>query len=273
MVGKVFDRINNLKSIATKTELKIIEKIKNIPREEIIYMSIAELAARLQVAESSLLRFCRRLDYIGFQDFKLNLSQELGSENTVETDDPAQHIANDMVDAIMETCKQFNYETCRKAAQSMYNAKRLCAFGLGNSAIAPLMMKNRLAKAGIPVEITSDTHMQAIIASNMTQNDAIVLLSVSGATKDILRIAEIAKKNGVTLIVVTNYDKSPIVQYADYIFYSCRKEAAYEGGSLASVVAQSYIMDMLCTAVFECIGKESGERILNASLAISDRSI
>ncbi|MCI8435196.1 MAG: MurR/RpiR family transcriptional regulator [Clostridia bacterium] len=271
MVGKVYDRINNLKKIGTKTEIKIIDALLRIPEEEIVYMPIAELASKLEVAESSLLRFCRKLDYNGFQDFKLNLSRELGAKKVTQQDDPHRHVAGDMIDAIAETCKQFDYQTCQKAAQRICEAKRLCAFGLGNSSSAPFMMKNRLLKAGIHVEITCDTHMQTIIASNMGAGDVIVLVSVSGATKDILNVAEIAKKNGVTLIVITNYDRSPIAKYADYIFYSCRKEAAYEGGPLSSVVAQAYIIDMLCTAVFE--QGAASERILNASMAVSDKSI
>lgn len=80
MTGKVFDRIEGMKTVATKTELRLIEGLKLIPREELIYMSISELAMQLDVAEATLLRFCRKLDYRGFQDFKLSISQELGAE-------------------------------------------------------------------------------------------------------------------------------------------------------------------------------------------------
>ena len=76
-----------------------------------------------------------------------------------------------------------------------------------------------------------------------------------------------------SLIVLTNYNKSPLAKYADVTFFTCRKEVAYEGGSLASVVAQSYIADMLCATVFELIGEESSKRSLNAAMAVSDKSI
>lgn len=274
MVGKVFDRIECLRSAATKTELRIIEEIKKIPKEEIIYMSITELASKLDVAEVTLLRFCRKLDYHGFQDFKLCLSQELSPEKTDTTEGGIpKHVADDMMDAIMETYKQFDYEKCKKVARQICRGGKVCAFGVGSSAIAPAMLKNRLVRAGLYVENTNDTHVQTIVASNLGKEDVIVLVSVSGATKDILNIAEIAKKNETVLVVITNYDKSPIAKYADYVFYTCRKEVAYEGGSLASVVAQTYIIDMLCAAVFEFLGKESKKRMLNASMSVSDKSI
>ena len=253
MVGKVFDRIESLKSMATKAELRMIEKIKTIPKEEIIYMSITELAAQLKVAEATFLRFCRKLDYRGFQDFKLSLSQELGSEEKGAPMSHSKRIATNMVDAIMETYKQLDEEDCKRAAMYIYKANKVCVFGVGSSSIAPQMMKNRLVRTGLPVESTSDPHMQAIIASNLSDKDVMVLVSVSGATKDIINLAEIAKKNGTPLIVLTNYNKSPLAKYADVTFFTCRKEVAYEGGSLASVVAQSYIADMLCATVLSSI--------------------
>lgn len=273
MTGKVFDRIEGMKTVATKTELRLIDGLKKIPREDIIYMSISELAMQLDVAEATLLRFCRKLDYRGFQDFKLSISQELGAEEPKGTEGCPRRIADDMTDAIMQTYKGLNYEDCLEVARLIIKKQRVCVFGVGSSAIAPSMLRARLIRAGISVENSSDNHTQTIITSNLTVDDIVVLVSVSGATKDIIKLAEIAKKNGTTIVVITNYDKSPLAKYADYAFFTCRKEVAYEGGSLATVVAQSYIIDLLSTAVFECLGGESNKRALKASMAVSDKSI
>ena len=271
MIGKVYDRLESMKSVATKTELKIIDGIKQIKREDIIYMSINELSAVLDVAEATLVRFCRKLEYRGFQDFKLSLSQELGAEQERPTDSCPRRVADDMIDAIVQTSKEFDYEACKQVAAKILEKRTVYAFGVGSSAIAPAMLKSRLIRAGLTVENTHDTHSQSLIASNLGSDDVIILVSVSGATKDIINIAEIAKKNGATVVVITNYNRSPLAKYADYAFFSCRKEAAYEGGTLATVVAQSYIIDMISTTVFELLGKEAGQRMLKVSMALSDK--
>jgi DNA-binding MurR/RpiR family transcriptional regulator len=54
----------------------------------------------------------------------------------------------------------------------------------------------------------------------MDEGDVVILVSVSGSTKDILDVAAQAKKRGVTTIAVTNYLKSPLVRYADYVLYN-----------------------------------------------------
>ena len=58
MVGKVYDRINNLKKIGTKTEIKQIDALLRIREEEIVYMPPAEIASAVDVAETSLSWFC-----------------------------------------------------------------------------------------------------------------------------------------------------------------------------------------------------------------------
>lgn len=78
MVGKAFDRVLAIKDLATKTERKLIDGLLKIDKGELIYLSITELSARLKIAEATVVRFCKKLGYNGFQDFKLSLSQELG---------------------------------------------------------------------------------------------------------------------------------------------------------------------------------------------------
>lgn len=272
MVGKVFDRIESIRPIATKTERSLIEKLKELNKADIIYMSITDLADTLGAAEATILRFCRKLEYKGFQDFKLSLSQDIATESDDVQSAPKQ-LADSMCDAIMQTFKQIDYEECKKVADKIIDSKKNCIFAVGNSLIAALAAKNRLIKAGINMENTQDTHSQAIITANLSQEDFLILISVSGATKDIINLAEIAKKNGTPIAVITNYSKSPLAKYANYLLYTSRKEAAYEGGSLATVVAQSYIVDVMCTAVFERLGKEAHDMSIKASTAVSDKSL
>ena len=81
MIGKVFDRIQAIRPVATKTERKLIDRICEIDKKDLIYLSITDLADMLGVAEATILRFCRKLEFKGFQDFKLHLSQDMVTEN------------------------------------------------------------------------------------------------------------------------------------------------------------------------------------------------
>lgn len=273
MVGKPLDRIYAAKEIATKTEMKIIDRILNIPPEEIIYLSISDLASRLKVADATLVRFCKKLGYNGFQEFKLHLSQESAVIRKTEADSAVKKIALQMVDAINETSRSIKYEECLKIADLMINSRKVCAFGVGNSSITAMEITNVLARLGVTVTYTADCHLQAMITSNLSENDTVILISVSGSTKDIIDVAEIAKKNGVNIVVITCYDRSPLAKYADHILFSTRREAAYEGGSVSTIVSISYIINVLYNAIYERLGNEGYDSTMRAASAVAHKSL
>ncbi len=273
MVGRASDRIQAAKEIATKTEKKVIDGILNIPTNEIIYLSISDLASRLKVADATLVRFCKKLGYNGFQDFKLHLSQEAASAGRDSVDCTVKRIAMQMVDAINQTSRSINYDECLRIADRMIGSGKICAFGVGNSAITAMEISNVLARIGIMVTYTPDPHLQAMITSNLTDNDTVILISVSGSTKDILDVAEVAKKNGTRIVVITCYDHSPLAKYADHILFSTRREAAYEGGSVSTIVSISYIINVLYNAISEKLGENSHEYTMRSAKSVANKSM
>lgn len=273
MIGKAIDRIQAARSIATKAEQKVIDGILSISPDEIIYLSISDLAARLDVADATLVRFCKKIGYNGFQDFKLHLSQEAGMMERGGADGTVNRIALQMIDAINETSRGINYEECLKIAEMMIKSGKICAFGVGNSAITAMEISNVLARIGIMVTYSADPHLQAMITSNMTKNDTVILISVSGSTKDIIDVAHIARKNGVKIVVITCYDHSPLAKYADYLLLSTRREAAYEGGSVSTIVSISYIVNVLYNAINEKLGKKANDYTMRAAKSVANKSM
>jgi DNA-binding MurR/RpiR family transcriptional regulator len=155
----------------------------------------------------------------------------------------------------------------------MIASNKICAFGVGNSAITAMEISNILARVGVMVTYTPDPHLQAMITSNLTERDTVILISVSGSTKDIIDVAEIAKKNGVNIIVITCYDLSPLAKYADHILLSTKREAAYEGGSLSTIVSISYIINLIYSAIYEKLGDEGSELRMRAAKSVANKSL
>ena len=273
MIGRALDRVHAAQEIATKTEKKLIDGILGIPVDEIIFLSISDLAARLDVADATFVRFCKKLGYNGFQDFKLHLSQEAGMMERYSANGTTTRIAMQMVDAINETSHSIDYNECLKIADRMISSGKVCAFGVGNSAITAMEISNVLARIGIIVTHTPDPHLQAMVTSNLGKDDTVILISVSGSTKDIIDVAQIAKKNGVRIVVITCYDHSPLAKYADHILFSTRREAAYEGGSVSTIVSISYIINVLYNAIHEQLGKNANQYTMRAAKAVANKSI
>ena len=65
----------------TKTEKKIAEfVIKNT--NQVLFMSITDLADACKVADASVHRFCRTMGLKGYQEFKMKLSLSMNSDES-----------------------------------------------------------------------------------------------------------------------------------------------------------------------------------------------
>lgn len=270
--GNVLERIEAMRGSATKAEKQLISAIMKFDSKSIIYMSVTELADLAGVAEATIVRFCRKLDYKGFQDFKLKLSSELAPDSVDNTNVPGQ-IAEEMKDAVGRTQQEISYDDVLNVASKIISARHVFLSAVGSSAIAATALKYKLLKAGIQADTSPDPHIQSTAIANLGADDIVVLISVSGSTKDILYVAEQAKSQNVQTLAITNYLKSPLIRYADHILYNCKKEAPNRGGSLATVVSQMYIVDVLCCAIYERLGQIASERSARATEAVSDKLV
>ena len=102
---------NLLKSIVharedlRKSEQKVADYVLE-HAEDVIHMRIIDLAAKANVSEPTVVRFCRALNYDGFQDFKMTLAQDLASnpnfeQFTLDTDDSVKDFQKKIFDSMI----------------------------------------------------------------------------------------------------------------------------------------------------------------------------
>jgi len=273
MTGKIADRIEASAEKATRTEKVLIKKLLLLDAHELVYMSITELAQKIDIAEATILRYCRKIGYKGFQDFKLSLSQELGDSLEVDVNDNAGFLENLVSKTLSKDAGLLPKDQAEEVAKKILAANKVCCFGVGNSSIAGVFFTARLLKLGIEVVSLSDPHYQAIIAANLTKKDFLILVSVSGGTKDIIDVAKIARTNGVPIMVITNYPASPIAKFADYLFVSYGKEVAYQGGTTAAIISQIFILGVIAEYVCARLGKVAVEKTVKGAKSVSDKAL
>ena len=83
----------------------------------------------------------------------------------------------------------------------------------------------------------------------MTEKDAILYFSYSGATTDLMHTLSIAKKRGVKVILITRYPNAPGVKLADVVLQCGSNESPIQLGSVAARIAQMYLLDVLFSEV------------------------
>lgn len=230
--------IKSVYNSLTKTEQKVADYIM-VNHAEAVYSSVTDLAEVVGVGETTVLRFCRKLGYRGFQEFKLAIAQNLMEvdeqvygkiEEQDSVDIVAKKIATQNVSALNDTVALLRESTLQAAVDKINSAKKIYFFGVGSSGITALDGKHRLMRLGYNTEHVSDSHIMSMTASLLGEEDLIIAISSSGSTKDVVDAIEIAKENNACIICITNQARSPITKYADLILLAANKESPFEGG-------------------------------------------
>ncbi|MBY6274497.1 MAG: transcriptional regulator, partial [Bacillaceae bacterium] len=238
----------------TKTETKIADYVLE-HLQDIIYCSVTELAERAGVGETTVLRFCRKMGFNGFQDFKLALAQDLvqpftNDEEEIVENDTTLSIINKTTTKHMKIIEEnrqlLDEKQVEKAIDLILSAKTNVFFGVGSSGLTALQAANSLTRIGIKCDAKQDSHFQAMTAALLTKDDCAIGISVSGSTKDTIHNLEIAKKRGAKIICITSNGKSPITKLADVVLLMSSKESPLEGSSIISQIAQLSVIDILC---------------------------
>ena len=245
MEGKVIDKIAVFKSTATKKEKLIIERLKDIDGQQIIHMSITELANKIDIPEATILRFCRKIGYKGFQDFKISISQDIAYRKPELKNSIIERSFNRMTSALEFTLSNMDQSAVKDVSKYILNADKICVFGIGNSYVPTMYIYNALVKEGINIWISTDSHIRNMLALNLTKHDFVILLSSSGSTNEMVNIAKVCKQSNIPLAVITNQKNSELASYASYTFLSCTKDNEYNGCEASSIVSQTFILDIL----------------------------
>ena len=266
----------------TKTEKKIADFVtKNTNR--VLFMSITELSEACGVADASVHRFCRTMGVKGYQEFKMKLSLSASSDEETEAESANINMENDSlefsldkilqghINALKETRTLMRMDEVEKTIKMMEEADNIHFFGIGDSLLTAREARNKFLRICNKVSCIDDPHMQAMTASMAGPKDVIFIISYSGATKDNVYVARIAKKVGAKIVGITRFLKSPLTAYTDTLLVCGSNEGPLDGGSMGAKLSQLYIIDVLFQEYYRRNKEVSMENNKKTSKAVVDK--
>lgn len=259
--------LNLLKSIADaksnlrKSEQKVADYVLEHP-SDVIHMRIVDLASEANVSEPTVVRFCRALNYDGFQDFKLTLAQGLASNANFEqfslnskdtVSEFKQKIFDSTVGNMMRVREELNAETLEAAIDAIANTNRLELYGFGASAPVCNDAQHKFHRLKIATSAYSDPHMQMISATTLTEQDVVIAISQTGRTKDLLHSVKLVKDAGVTVISLCP-SNTPLADLASISIHIDLEEDKDLSTLMSSRVVHLVVIDVLAVGVAMKLG-------------------
>jgi RpiR family carbohydrate utilization transcriptional regulator len=219
--------------------------------------SIGSLAGEAGVSEPTVIRFCRTLNCGGFQDFKLQLAQDLATgahfgASRPTADEAAPELIAKVVDsgiaALIKVRDTLPPDAVRQAIEMLAEAERIEFYGLGGSGIVAQDAQHKFFRLGVPVVAYSDPTVHSVSASLLKPGCVVVAISQSGTTQELIASAEIALAAGARVIAITAA-ASPLAAVASICLPMNSLEDEDFYAPIKSRLAHLAIVDVLAVGV------------------------
>lgn len=238
--------------------------------EQVLEMNVAELAAVAGAAGSAVIRFCKRLGYTGFSQFRMALAQELAVRPAVPATSPgteesltdvAQKVFASGVRTLQNTAAMLEQSQMEPLIEMLSHAERICIFGVGTSASIAEDAQYRFLQLGYPSSCYTDILFMPVAALNMKKGEAAIGISHSGRTEATLEAVRLAKEQGAFSVAITSYRASPLAQTSDYALVAYADDITYPVEAVSARLAHLCLMDVLTVALALRGGAETAERL------------
>ena len=208
MSTKLLRKIKNTIPELRKSEKIVAEYILKDPKS-IITLKTADASSLMGISEPTLIRFCKAMGFTGYQELKINLSQQLAADDYFEMyeiypddsiHDLCEKVFDTAVSEILNVRSQIDQEILEQAIQTLAKARRVEFYAFGGSAPVAMDGQHKFFRLKIPTSCISDPHIQFMSANSLSKDDVVVAISQSGTTTAIVDSVKTVRESGAKVI-------------------------------------------------------------------------
>jgi RpiR family transcriptional regulator, carbohydrate utilization regulator len=194
-----------------RAELRIADFVLQHP-ESVITMSMVDLKAVAGVSDPTIIRFARRFRCRGYPELKVRLAQSLAPEapfshEAILPSDNVESVVHKTLRNSINPLRRFEQDcdpaSIGRAAELLLMAHEVFVFGLGISQTIAYDAEHKFLRIGLRCRLIEGQQRQALVATTVGQEDAVVLLSHSGETRALVESATAARGRGAHTIAIT----------------------------------------------------------------------
>jgi len=278
--ASLLTRIGAMKGELRKSESAVADFVLEQP-SEVLNISIAELAYRVGVSQPTVARFANALGFSGFKEFKLRLAQSMASgtpfvHRDVGPEDSLNQAVLKVFDrsigALLNVRNHLDPARVARAVDILAEARRIEFYGIGNSGIVAQDAQHKFFRYGTPSVAYGDPHIQGMAATLLRAGDAVVAISASGRTTDLIRSVELARDAGAEVVAITA-SGSPLARAASVTLAADVPEDPDVYSPMTSRIAHLAIIDVLAVGVALVAGPELVKRLERTKQTLRDKRI
>ncbi|UJL45776.1 ROK family protein [Virgibacillus sp. NKC19-16] len=208
--------------------------------------TISEMAQKINVSESMITRFCKKLEIGSFNELRLMAKEAIIGTRLHDKSDTSSlvKVRQDYINILnnIETLNQSN--DIRLLKEQFTKAKQVLLYGSGDMAFIMNSVKYKLMKLGKPIDAFSNRY-QMEMSTDLLNPDMIVIgLSLSGYDTEVIDMFQVAKAKGAMTVGITSQQDAPLLEGADMSFLIPTADEVDSELNSISEISLYYLLDI-----------------------------
>jgi DNA-binding MurR/RpiR family transcriptional regulator len=252
------DRVAAHTGDLSPSELRVAAFLREHP-DDVAFLSVTELAARLETSDATIIRTAQALGYAGLPDLRREVIEQLRARMS-----PAVRLARSLKnvgespDAFLDsafatqiellelTRRSLSPQSFERAVNILVSAQRVLAFGTGLAGHLADMFAVRLQRLGQEAQsISASGASLADTLLTMRSGDALVALVNEYGPKDSRLVLDEATRNCVPIVLLTDTLSGVFERHASVALVA----PPGDGSSFKSLATAGILLDVLLLAI------------------------
>ncbi|WP_164667740.1 ROK family protein [Virgibacillus doumboii] len=221
--------------------------------------TISEMADKIDVSESMITRFCKKLEIGSYSKLRL-----MAKEAIVGTRIHDKAESSSLVEVRQEYINILNkLDTLNRPKDvshfmdQLLLAKQIILYGSEEISFIINQIKYKLMKLGIPVDAFSNSYEMDISSHLLKEQTIVIGIDLSGYDTKIINMLEMAKDKGAVTIGITSQQDSPIADGSEISFLIPSTDESNSVTSSVNEVSVLYLIEILFKEMQKHKTKES----------------
>lgn len=259
--GSPLERIRASMSQMTGVTLQIARWFLQHDPTDVTFTT-TNVADEVRTTRATVVRFCQRLGYSGFPEFKEAWIDEavaargrLDAPTRTGLPQVAEHVYNLSSDAIRSIIQIVDAQVFERTVQAMCQASLTVWCGLpGDAALIAQSGDHKMTRAALRSKWVSDIQGLQSVAKMMAPGDVLIVISHSGHWKWVADEMQAFRKRGCQVAIVTNSPHSVMAKAADLVLVTPARQLHVHGKPMALRASQWMIVEMLVLETMTRVG-------------------
>ncbi|ETY72686.1 transcriptional regulator [Lactiplantibacillus fabifermentans T30PCM01] len=230
------ERLINVQYRLSDTEDDLADYIRRHPAL-VAQLSITKLAAICYTVPNTITRLCKKLGYGGYSELKVELQHLQSGEIT----------DNDQLDEqrlISKTFQLISPEREVQVVQRLLKANQVALFAVGETAYPVQDFASTLNAFNHKTSFYTYEN-QMIYELQHSKNLVVILVSLSGENGQVIKMAEIARKNQHFIVSLTHLQENSLAKLVNLPLYCFSPKHILNGVNLADKVPIYLVLNSL----------------------------